>query len=507
MARTRIETAVFCETAQSAPPGFPGADTALSLHRHVDLFLITGGLGTYRILDRSDECGVGDLFVIGGGVPSGFFSVDADHPLTYAHVSFDPGVLLPAPYADPASSDYCYGMFEDRMPLTYAMLNGRMQKEGLILIGGIEEALHTKGLFFEESIRSGLTLLLITLSRYVHQAETVQKEGAIGKPEDWATVSEAIRLILSECHDSTLTLETIASRLYVSRSHLSRIFRRVTGVAFADYVRDIRMNMACRLLRATNSKNEEIVALCGIKDIPTFYRQFKARMGMTPYQYRMTIHTNKGDTEMSIYKEISEQLQKGKAKIVEEMVKTAIENGEPAAQILNEGLLAGMSVIGEKFKNNEVYVPEVLVAARAMNRGMNVLKPLLVEDGVESKGKVCIGTVRGDLHDIGKNLVRMMMEGKGLEVIDLGVDVAPETFIKTAIEEKCQVICCSALLTTTMGVMAEVVRAAQEAGIRDSVKIMIGGAPVTEEYRAEIGADRYTPDAATAADVAVELCG
>ncbi len=209
---------------------------------------------------------------------------------------------------------------------------------------------------------------------------------------------------------------------------------------------------------------------------------------------------------MSIYLEISENLQKGKAKIVKELVQKAVDDGLSAAQILNEGLLSGMNIIGEKFKNNEVYVPEVLVAARAMNMGMQILKPLLVEDGVQSTGRVCIGTVQGDLHDIGKNLVKMMMEGKGLEVVDLGTDVSPETFVKTAVEQNCQIICCSALLTTTMEVMADVVKCAENAGVRDKVKIMVGGAPVTEEFCAQIGADKYTSDAASAADAAVELC-
>ena len=209
---------------------------------------------------------------------------------------------------------------------------------------------------------------------------------------------------------------------------------------------------------------------------------------------------------MSILVEISETLQKGRSKMVKELVEKAIADGVPAADILNEGLLSGMSVIGEKFKNNEVYVPEVLVAARAMNAGVQLLKPLLAEDGVEAKGKVCIGTVQGDLHDIGKNLVKMMMEGKGLEVVDLGVDVAPETFVQAAIENNCQVICCSALLTTTMDVMAEVVKCAVEMGVRDKVKIMVGGAPVSEEFAKAIGADCYSCDAASAANAAVELC-
>ena len=204
--------------------------------------------------------------------------------------------------------------------------------------------------------------------------------------------------------------------------------------------------------------------------------------------------------------QISEQLQKGKAKIVKQLVQEAIDAGVPAQEILENGLIAGMNVVGEKFRNNEIFVPEVLVAARALNMGSALLKPLLAADGVKASGRVCIGTVQGDLHDIGKNLVKMMMEGKGLEVIDLGTDVSPETFVQTAVEQDCQIICCSALLTTTMPVMAEVVKAAEAAGIREKVKIMIGGAPVTEEFRAEIGADAYTSDAASAADQAVAFC-
>ena len=205
-------------------------------------------------------------------------------------------------------------------------------------------------------------------------------------------------------------------------------------------------------------------------------------------------------------KEISVQLQAGKAKIVKTLVQQAIDEGIPAQEILEKGLLDGMNEVGEKFKNNEIFVPEVLVAARAMNQGVSLLKPLLQQAGVKATGRVCIGTVQGDLHDIGKNLVKMMMEGKGLEVIDLGTDVSADTFVQTAIEQHCDIICCSALLTTTMGVTGDVVKAAEAAGIRGKVKIMIGGAPVNEAFRAQIGADAYTTDAASAADRAVSFC-
>ena len=208
---------------------------------------------------------------------------------------------------------------------------------------------------------------------------------------------------------------------------------------------------------------------------------------------------------MSILSEMSEALQKGRAKLVKELVNKAIEEGYSAKEILENGLLPGMNVVGAKFKNNEVFVPEVLVAARAMNAGTELLKPLMNAAGREPIGKACLGTVKGDLHDIGKNLVRMMLEGKGIEVIDLGVDVAPETFVQTAKEQGCQIIACSALLTTTMPVMADVVKAAKEAGIRSQVKIMIGGAPTTEQFCQNIGADAYTPDAASAAEKAAEL--
>ena len=204
--------------------------------------------------------------------------------------------------------------------------------------------------------------------------------------------------------------------------------------------------------------------------------------------------------------EIGAALEKGKRKLVVQYVQQAIDEGVPAQQILSEGLLPGMDRVGVKFRNNEIFVPEVLVAARAMNAGAELLKPLLAEAGAVSAGKIVLGTVKGDLHDIGKNLVKMMMEGKGLEVVDLGTDVSPETFVRTAKEQNCQVICCSALLTTTMDVMGEVVKEAEREGIRDKVKIMVGGAPVTDTFAKSIGADAYTPDAASAADVAAQFC-
>ena len=202
-----------------------------------------------------------------------------------------------------------------------------------------------------------------------------------------------------------------------------------------------------------------------------------------------------------IFNEISELLQKGKAKDIVGAVEKALNQGAAPADILEKGLISGMSIIGEKFKNGEVFVPEVLIAARAMNHASTTLKPALVKAGVQPVGKAVICTVKGDLHDIGKNLVRMMIEGKGVEVIDLGVDVTSEKIVETVKESNAKVVCLSALLTTTMLSQKETIEALKTAGLRDKVKVMVGGAPVTQSYADEIGADAYTADAATAAEV------
>jgi corrinoid protein of di/trimethylamine methyltransferase len=468
----------------------------------VDISVVVDGSGIHRILNEADECHIGDMYILGSGVPHGYFAKsDAEKP-TVCTIAFNPSSLFDGELSNPESGRFCCGVFRDKVPVSYALLNSKAMNEFKKTYNSVAKESELQKLEWQESVKSYIKLFLIGLSRYIDMADTVRTE----HPKEWITVSAAMREILERCSDSDMTLESIASTLFVSKSHLSRIFQKVTGESFADYVRNIRISLACNLLKKTSLTNEEIVGRCGLKDVPSFYKIFKASMGMTPYQYRMSQQTYKGETIMSIYLEISENLQRGKAKIVKELVQNAIDGGLPAAQILNEGLISGMNIIGEKFKNNEVYVPEVLVAARAMNMGMQVLKPLLIEDGVQSTGKVCIGTVQGDLHDIGKNLVKMMMEGKGLEVVDLGTDVSPETFVNTAIEQECHIICCSALLTTTMEVMADVVKHAENAGIRDKVKIMVGGAPVTEEFCNQIGADKYTSDAASAADAAVELC-
>jgi 5-methyltetrahydrofolate--homocysteine methyltransferase len=210
---------------------------------------------------------------------------------------------------------------------------------------------------------------------------------------------------------------------------------------------------------------------------------------------------------MADLKELQSALERGDAPAVEKLVQAAIDEGLAAKEILDNALIAGMAVVGERFKNNEIYVPEVLIAARAMTAGMKTLEPLLVEAGVKPVGTIAMGTVRGDLHDIGKNLVAMMMRGNGFKVVDLGIDVTPEQFIETAKAEDIDIIGMSALLTTTMPSMKATIEGLQKEGLLGKVKVMIGGAPVTQRYADEIGADGYAPDAGSAVDKAKAMLG
>jgi len=203
---------------------------------------------------------------------------------------------------------------------------------------------------------------------------------------------------------------------------------------------------------------------------------------------------------MDKLKELALAVEKGNAPGAKELTDALLAEGMSAKDVLNKGLLPGMEVVGIKFKNNEIYIPEVLIAARAMSTAMEVLRPILTETGVEPVGKIIIGTVKGDLHDIGKNLVKMMSQGAGIEVIDLGTDCSPDKFLNAYKEhQEVKIIGMSALLTTTMTNMKGVIDKFESEGLRDKIKIMIGGAPVTEQFANEIGADGYSPDAASAA--------
>ena len=205
---------------------------------------------------------------------------------------------------------------------------------------------------------------------------------------------------------------------------------------------------------------------------------------------------------MELLEKISEELQNGNFIDVSKLTQEALVQGISPAVILSDALVAGMDVVGEKFRRDELFMPEVLIAAKAMQAAMTVLRPKLIETGVETAGTIVIGTVQGDLHDIGKNLVGMLFEGAGYQVIDLGVGVAPERFVEAVRTHKPDIVGLSSLLTTTMPQMREVIESLVEAGLRGSVKVMVGGAPVTEKFAQDIGADGYSPDAASAVEKA-----
>ncbi len=205
---------------------------------------------------------------------------------------------------------------------------------------------------------------------------------------------------------------------------------------------------------------------------------------------------------MAKFEEMSALLQRGKAKDLAALVTEELAAGTSPKDILTQGLIVGMGIVGEKFKNNEIFVPEVLIAARAMNAALAVLKPALAESGVEPVGTAVICTVKGDLHDIGKNLVKMMIEGTGIRVVDLGVDCDADKVVQAVKDNNADIVCLSSLLTTTMMYQKDIIEALKAAGLRDKVKVMVGGAPVTQAFADEIGADAYTPDAASAAEKA-----
>ena len=479
-----------------------------------EMALIVSGAGIHRVLDKDIPCKKGDIFIIPPNIHHEYFIENKTDVLTVRQLFWDGDQWLHGDFASSKHERFCYGVFHENTTLGYATLNTQTYEKVSGFFDLLESEISGEQNEWQEIVSGILSSLLIIVSRYINASI---KDLSFASRDEWNTVSSAIKIIREEYDDPSLTLNSVAERLYLSRSHFSRMFSRITGKAFSDYLRDVRIKNVCRLLEKSDANVEDIARKCGFNNMPSFYKNFGVKLNMTPNKYRKNLLISdkqsdeyikllKGEKMMGILNDVSENLQKGKAKMVKELVQQALDEGVKPADILEQGLLDGMGIIGEKFKNNEVYVPEVLVAARAMNMGAQILKPHLAEAGVVATGKVCIGTVQGDLHDIGKNLVKMMMEGKGLEVVDLGTDVAAETFVQTAIEQNCQVICCSALLTTTMGVMADVVKAAEAAGIRGKVKIMVGGAPVSDEFCAQIGADCYTVDAASAADAAVAFC-
>lgn len=488
-----------------------GSDTLTVDYGITELFeihFIEDGTGIHRLPGGDIPCSAGDVCIIPPGVAHAYFASGECDALTIRTMRLDIRDWFEGGRADPAADGYCYGVFNDDRPIAYATLNAKTRSTVGSLFDLISDELAERRGDWRDMIKGYLSNLFISIGRYVN---CTIKDISFTHAKGWGTVSSAIAEIKENYRNCELTLATVADGLYVSQASLSRSFAKITGTQFSEYLKNYRLIKVCERLEAGNEPIERIARECGFRDMASFYKNFSAQTGLTPSEYRKAMRDGrrsddeKTQSEERLLSDVSALLQAGKLKAALDVMREALDSGISAERIINDGLLAGMSVIGEKFKNNEVYVPEVLVAARVMNAGMEFLQPHLSASKENTIGRVCVGTVQGDLHDIGKNLVKIMVESKGIEVIDLGTDVPPEVFVSTAIDKHCDVICCSALLTTTVGAIADVVRVAKEKGVRDKVKIMIGGAPVTEDFAKSVGADVYTPDAASAADEALKI--
>ncbi len=474
----------------------------LHFHEFIEISIVTEGVGVHCVFNNATECRKGDIYILNAGVPHNYFARSETECPTVCNLLFDAGDWFTGAEARSDDPRFCYGVFRDNPPFSYAVLTPNVLEDVMRPYNLIAQEAAAKRPDWQAAIRSYLTLLLITVERYVNRAEQLMP-----LHKNWFVVSAAIRMATENLSDPGMTLTVIAQTLHLSKSYLSRLFHQVTGTAFSDYLQHIRLLRARRLLKETRLSNAEISAACGLRDLQTFYRIFKEGTGMTPHQFRAAQESDptvSSPRAPALLSAISEALQKGRVRELEDTIRRALTL-LPAEVILNQGLLPGMTVLGQRFRNNEIYIPEVLLASRAMNCALQLLRPLLVGSSKVPVGRVCIGTVQGDLHDIGKNLVRIMLEASGLEVIDLGVDVAPEAFICTAVEKECPLICCSVLLSTSMSAMASVVQCAEQAGVRDRIKILVGGAPVTESFCRQIGADLYGGDAATTAELALAL--
>ncbi|MBO5904470.1 MAG: helix-turn-helix domain-containing protein, partial [Clostridia bacterium] len=321
------------------------------------MFQVVEGSCVHYIYDKAIPCKAGDIHIVRPNVPHGFFlSEDGQTPIVNQLV-FHGNDWFYGEVADVDSPRFCYGIFENHLKTVCARLDGATGAEIERLYNRIETELAEKPSEWREAVRICLTQLLVSVKRYI--GTCIKSDSPVITPQ-WEVVNSAIKIIKEHYSESNLTLKTISEKLYVSESHLSRLFKGVTGENISDYLRDVRIENVCRLLCETDLKVEDIVLSCGMLNLPSFYRNFYERMNMTPRLYRKLNAKELGEDERrtKLLEKISDNLQKGKAKTVTELVQKALDNGVDPEQILNESLIAGMNTVGERFKNNEIYVPE-----------------------------------------------------------------------------------------------------------------------------------------------------
>jgi len=476
----------------------------LSQHRYIEICYVTEGAGLHRIWNKIYSCKKGSLSILNIAVPHGWFAKDKDQSVTVSNIIFDINDILIGELAEIGNRRFLFNLFSSNNFAVNIKLDLKQQKIIEDFYNDIQDEQVKKKSEWKTIVISKMMMLLIYAKRLAENNETVSY---MEMSEEEQIVSRVIQYINNNYNDPAFSMQKTADELYISKASLSRKFYNIMGEHFSDYVRNSRFKRAIYLMQNTQMSNENIAEQCGYKDIPTFYRQFKKIYGVTPQRYREQLLTanNRKKVQNDILLTISENLQRGKTNEIISSIEAALDVGLQPETIINEGLIAGMNIIGARFRENKVFVPEVLVAARAMNKGIQQLKTSVFTELSTPIGTAVICTVKGDMHDIGKNLVKIMLEAQNIRCIDLGVDVDPQEVVSAVKKHDAQLVCASALLTTTRIGQKEIIDALTEAGLREQVYIMVGGAPVTQEFADEIGADCYTKDAASAAQAAKEF--
>jgi len=483
-----------------------------SLHQHnfIEISYISSGSGIHRIWNESYPVSTGDLYVLNTAVAHGIFPHSSDEAISVHSLFFDPQDVFDTSIAQIGSENYLFGLFSHNNFALPLILSPKQIRETSNIFDAVYEESNNKTNGWEYAIYAHLTLLMLKIRRL---ADTLNHPQMYSETKAVSLGANLLSLIHEHYTDSSFSLKTASDILYKSTSTLSRSFFSLTGKHFSDYLSSYRIQQAASYIKDTQLSNEEIANLCGYNNPHSFYKHFRQFYGSTPSEFRKltkqsSLHdttTGNAENNQNLYAQISEKLQKCRRKDVIDLLTQALNMGLPPHEILHKGLVPGMNVIAQKYHSNEIYVVEVYSAAKIMNDSMELLKPHLTQNAEHYLGCAVICTVKGDLHDIGKNLVKLMLSSEGIQCIDLGVDVAPAAIVAAVKEHTPQLVCLSALLTTTMIVQKEVIDALKVNGLRDSVRVMVGGAPVTQEFADSIGADCYTPDAFTAAAEARRL--
>lgn len=467
----------------------------LHQHQFIEISYIESGNGIHRIWNESYPVQSGDLYILNMAVPHGFFS-KTNEPMVVHSLYFDPQDIFTGEITESSSDKYLYGLFSNSNFAVHLMLKSKQLRRitnDFNEIGLEAEEMQTG---WQDAVRSRITLLLLTCKRL---AEMTGHANIYNDRKDTRMVSDIFRLVQDYYSEPDFSLKKVSEILFRSISVISTNFYEVTGIHFSEYLCSFRIQQAALLALETDYSNEEIASACGYSNLHSFYKQFRQVLGTTPAVFRREHKIENSKSGHAFYNRISEKLQQCKREDVLDLIVQGLEEGLEPLDIMNHGLVQGMNVIAAKFHTNDIFMVEVHSAARIMNAALDVLKPYLMRNEISPLGCAIICTVKGDLHDIGKNLVKLMLQVEGFDCIDLGVDVSPSAVVDAVREHDAKLVCLSSLLTTTMMGLKDTIDALTRSGLRKHVRIMVGGAPITQEYADAIGADCYTPDAVTAA--------